>query len=186
MSNMRRLARYATGQTYFTEMRAAEKLNNEVRRLKTQLKRLTKRRNAQIAKIHILAGQQDMDTRDQDPESTYRQMLRRIAGVTSTSALDANGRLRVIQHLGGGHTQPPKSTPQARLIHHLWGCLADAGAVQVREGLPAWLRHFTAHMSSTGQGWERPEFLPGAAASKVIEQIKLWAKRANVDWEKGR
>ncbi len=56
-------------------------------------------RNADLAKIHILAEQAGMDTKDKDPDSTYRRMLWTLGRVRSASKLDQHGRQKVIQHL---------------------------------------------------------------------------------------
>ena len=144
-------------------------------------------RGTELGLIHIGAESLGMDTRDKDPDTEYRSMLWSIGRVRSAADLDATGRQAVLQHLKSRGFKPTgrkrrKATPKARLIHHIWNCLADSQVVEHRSALKAWLVNQTKHRDPRGFGWERPEFLPADVASAVIEQLKQWAARTNVDW----
>ncbi len=78
------------------------------------------RRRAELAKIHIGAGQLLAD------EEAYRDMLEAVAGVRSAKALDAAGRRKVLDHLRscGATFRParpkrPRTRPEAEIGLHL-------------------------------------------------------------------
>lgn len=56
-------------------------------------------RRADLAAIHILAGQLGMDTKDTNPLSEYRSMLWTVGRATSSADLDFSARARVCAHL---------------------------------------------------------------------------------------
>jgi len=56
-------------------------------------------RNKELAAIHMMAEQLGMDTKDESEVSEYRRMLWTQALVHSASALDWQGRKKVIDHL---------------------------------------------------------------------------------------
>lgn len=123
-------------------------------------------------------------------EETYRAMLWTVARVHSAADLDDEGRQAVLAHLvargakvstshRGGQSRPPA---RARFIHHLWNRLADAGAVEHKSGLGAWLMSNTKRFHPQGTGWSKPEFLPDDLKNQIIEQLKQWAARDGVKW----
>ncbi|MEW8522512.1 MAG: regulatory protein GemA [Candidatus Thiodiazotropha endolucinida] len=143
-------------------------------------------RKADLAKIHIGAKALGMDPGDKDPASEYRTMLWNVANVRSSAKLDYAGREAVIRHLKSRGWKPKpigSSSRQARLIYHIWNKLADAGVVHHRDGLISWIRTTTKSEHPQGTGWQLPEFLPKKVKSKVIEQLKEWAKREEVRWK---
>jgi hypothetical protein len=139
-------------------------------------------RRAEIARIHVLAKQAGLDPKDPDPDSAYRSMLRQHGGADSSAALTAAGRRAVVEHLRGtGRPPAPRGNPRSRLIRHLWHCLHQAGAVEARDGCNAWVQHWTA--GDVPGGYQRPELLPAAVASRLIESLKEWATREGVEWK---
>lgn len=137
--NLRASAQRADSRdAYDKGMRQADDLDEQARRLeaeatksKPKAKRVDRRRNAQLAKIHIARQQLGMD------EDTYRAMLQRIAGVTSAKALTPTGIGRVLEHLRSigfkdknaprhGRRPNPHISREAQ-IGKIEALLADAG-----------------------------------------------------------
>ncbi|OBS10808.1 gp16 family protein [Acidihalobacter prosperus] len=119
---------------YDKDMRQADDLDEQARRLeaaatksKPKAKRVDRRRNAQLAKIHIARQQLGMD------EETYRAMLQRIAGVTSAKALTPTGIGRVLEHLRSigfkdkNARRPNPHISREAQIGKIEALLADAG-----------------------------------------------------------
>ncbi|MCU7842175.1 MAG: regulatory protein GemA [Candidatus Thiodiazotropha sp. (ex Troendleina suluensis)] len=143
-------------------------------------------RKNDLAKIHIGAKELGMDPHDKDPGSAYRTMLWNVANVRSSADLSATGRQAIIDHLKSRGWKPLSrggSSRQAGLIYHIWNKLADADVVHHREGLSSWLQSITRSGHPQGIGWQKPEFMPIKMRSKVIEQLKEWAKREGVRWK---
>ncbi|HEY4145211.1 regulatory protein GemA [Pinirhizobacter sp.] len=144
-------------------------------------------RNGQLAMIHIAAQQVGMD------DSTYRDMLWSIARVRSAKDLDLAGREAVLKHLAAcgwkdarrpaGQRPTYKRGSQAALIRHLWTRLAEAGEVQdgSDQALRAFVRGQSAPYHPGKSGWDHPNLLPAWVAGKVIEHLKQWCDRADVD-----
>lgn len=76
--------------------------------------RVTDKRQAELAKIHIAKKQLGLD------DETYRNMLWTLAAVTSASDLDEHGRRRVLEHLKSrgfrDRTRPTPALDRAALI----------------------------------------------------------------------
>ncbi|MEE9356890.1 MAG: phage protein GemA/Gp16 family protein, partial [Sedimenticolaceae bacterium] len=133
-------------------------------------------RTLELGKIHMGATQIGMDAKDKDPDSTYRCMLWTVGRVRSAADLDAAGRKAVLAHLAARGakfawqrtTSRRKPPAKARLIYHIWNCLADAGVVENRKGLTAWLQSNTRREHPQGTGWSKPEFLPAKLKDQVI------------------
>ncbi|MEW8070246.1 MAG: regulatory protein GemA [Candidatus Thiodiazotropha sp.] len=143
-------------------------------------------RKADLAKIHIGAKALGMDPSDKNPASEYRSMLWNVAKVHSSAKLDFAGREAVIRHLKSRGWEPEskgRSSRQARLIYRIWNKLADAEVVHHRDGLKSWIQANTKSEHPQGTGWQLPEFLPKKVRSRVIEQLKGWAKREGVNWK---
>ncbi|MEJ1353133.1 MAG: regulatory protein GemA [Candidatus Sedimenticola sp. (ex Thyasira tokunagai)] len=148
-------------------------------------------RTLELGKIHMGANQLGMDTKEKDPDSTYRRMLWTVGRVHSAADLDAEGRKAVLEHLaarGARFTKQRTTTrrkppAKARLIYHIWNCLADAGVVENRKGLTTWLQSNTRREHPQGTGWSKPEFLPAKQKDQIIEQLKKWAARTKVEWK---
>jgi len=141
-------------------------------------------RRTDLAKIHIAKKDLGMD------DETYQAMLWTVARVHSAADLDEAGRQAVLSHLvargakvglrrPGKHRKPP---PRAGLIYHIWNRLADAGSVEHKSGLRAWLISNTRRSHPQGTGWSKPEFLPDDQKNQIIEQLKQWAARDGVKW----
>lgn len=146
-------------------------------------------RSRQLAQIHIGAKAIGLDPNDKDPDSAYRAMLIAQTGKASSGKMSTQEREKVLTHLeasgwkSGRKQRPKKGNARARLIHHIWNCLADAEVVHHKDALSAWLISNTKADHPGNTGWERPEFLPDDIASRIIEQLKKWAKREQVNWQ---
>lgn len=155
-------------------------------------------RRRELALIHMGAKEVGLD------DEAYRDMLRAVAGVDSAGALDARGRQDVIRHLKscgfrpsptGSRLRPTEGRPgrpgdpvaqvkaglvvgedqkpQEALILALWKELERLGAF--RYGMHARLDTF---MRRCGVPIAHPRFCTPAQASKVIEALKSWLRRA--------
>jgi Fe2+ or Zn2+ uptake regulation protein len=112
------------------------------------------------------------------PDDTYRAILKRCAGVSSSTELRAlhqvDNVLEEFRRLGIGKAPARRRLSSAgRLIWSLWQQLADKGAIRHRamEGLRKWVEHQT--------GVSDIHFLTTAQESQVIESLKSWLKRLN-------
>ena len=148
-------------------------------------------RSKQLAAIHIAA--KDLGLINGDDRSAYEAMLYSIARVKSASNLDHAGRAQVLDHLRsrGWSTRRSQRSPgaatgrQLGLIRHIWSTLADAGHLDnpTDRGLRAFVQRNTRHLTPSRTGFTTPEFLTSDAASEVIEHLKKWATRLDVDWK---
>jgi len=73
---------------------------------------------------------------------------------------------------------------EINLITHIWLCLAAAGVVknQSKAAMQIWAQNQAARYIPK-QAHSTLEFYPGWVATKLIEQLKNWAKRCGVEWE---
>lgn len=138
-------------------------------------------RRSELAMIHMGAKALGMNPSDKDEGSTYRTMLWTIGRVRSAGDLDWTGRKRVLDHLKacGWKPAPPKKAnsrkladeAQCKMIRGIWLELHGAGVVQnsSEEALAAFVKRMT--------GVEALQWLTGAQASRVIEQLKKWRTR---------
>lgn len=132
-------------------------------------------RKRELAQIHIARQQLGMD------EETYRAMLWAVARVRSAKDLDWTGRKRVLDHLkmSGFKVRPAKAAKtrslarddRSRKIRALWLDLHRLG--EVRDPSEAALATFVQRQT----GVEALQWLDGAQASRVIEQLKQWLAR---------
>lgn len=161
-------------------------------------------RRSDLAKIHIAKKDLALD------DETYRHIIREVGKVESGSSADLTplGRTRVLQHFRSKGWKPRRScaqhtqicaqptqkriTPagailanpgQVGKIRSLWIQMADAGAIRDRteQGLRRWVRSTTRRYHPQKAGYSAPEFLPARAAQLVIEQLKGWAKRCDIE-----
>lgn len=135
-------------------------------------------REREIRLIHVAKRDLKLD------DDTYRAMLFAVANVKSSSDLDATGRKRVLDHMKArgfkvrpAVGRPPSSdeSPQMKKVRALWLVLADAGVVVDRSE-----KALTAYIKRQAKV-DNPRWLFGAEGSKVIEALKQWAKRENVE-----
>lgn len=154
-------------------------------------------RRDDLAKIHIAKKDLALD------EETYRHIIREVGKVESGSSADLTplGRARVLQHFRSKGwkarrrvAEPsPKRTAadgavlansgQVGKIRSFWIQMADAGAVKDRteQALRRWTRSTTRRYHPQKAGYSALEFLPARAAQHVIEQLKGWAKRCDIE-----
>lgn len=140
-------------------------------------------RQANLAKIHI--AKKDLGMSD----DAYRAMLLAVAKVDSASKLDFQGQHAVLQRfkeLGwkpkakkvGVQSRKPRALSnkksQGDKIRALWIEMADIGIIQ--NGSEDALRSYIKRMSK-GQ-FEAPQFCDQQTASRIIESLKQWKKRA--------
>lgn len=130
-------------------------------------------RNNDLAQIHI--AKKDLAMTD----DTYRALLERITGKTSTKAMNISERVKVLnefKRLGWS----PKSAkakgkqyaqPHSRKLIMLWKELYQTGHVQnkTNAAMELWVRNETGKAS--------PDWLTPAEAARLIEALKTWAKR---------
>lgn len=129
-------------------------------------------------KIHL--ARRDLALTD----DSYRAILGRVTGKTSTRDMTPAERQAVLDDLTGrlgwkpfGKTtrgrrhRPASKRPIVRKVFALWGALGRAGKLRSpgRDGLRAFVaRRFQV---------EDPEWLSNEQASAVIEQLKQWEAR---------
>ena len=139
-------------------------------------------RNTQIAKIKIAKKDLGMD------DDTYRDMLEMLSGKRSAADLDFHERNSVLQEnklrwkpkrkkVGPKARTRTKARPKASQgdkIRALWLELAELGIVKNKS--EAALMGYIKRMTK-GQ-YEAPQFCDEETASRVIESLKQWRKRA--------
>lgn len=144
-------------------------------------------RNAELGAIHTAARAHKLI--DGADRSAYEAMLWTLARVKSAADLDEYGRRRVLDHLNSGQAQKPrgatfarykKGTPQT-LIAFLWSRLASAGIVTDAsdKALRAWCANEATRF---GHSDTMLEFQPQHVITALINQLKAWCARANVEW----
>lgn len=111
-------------------------------------------------------------------DETYRAMLWTVAQVKSSTALDFAGRKKVLAHLearGFKRTKPqPRKLaddPQSKMIRALWLQLHEVG--KVRNPSESALAAFAKRQT----GRDALQWLSGAQASALIEELKKWLAR---------
>lgn len=153
-------------------------------------------RNAELAKIHI--GAKNLGWKDEFGDDEYRRQLWTECRVKSAADLDYAGRQKFLQHMkacGFKPTKPKAKKPalknagnaseaQVNLIKHIWSQLHLNGVVRTPGDKPLrqWLRTWTKRIHPQKAGYDAPELLTAAAAAMIIERLKKWADRTNVDW----
>lgn len=127
----------------------------------------------EIQLIKIAQKQLGMD------DDTYRAMLWSVARAKSSTELDFAGRKKVLDHLqacGFKRTRRPQprklaDDPQSKKIRALWLELHAAG--KVRNSSETALAAFVKRQT----GRDALQWLNGAEASAVIEELKKWLAR---------
>ncbi|MEA1988067.1 MAG: regulatory protein GemA [Pseudomonadota bacterium] len=136
-------------------------------------------RQSNLAKIHI--AKKDLGMAD----DAYRAMLLDVAKVDSASKLDFHGQYAVLQRLKelgwkpksrkiGPKARKPGTKSQGDKIRALWIEMADIGII--KNGSEDALRTYIKRMSK-GK-FEAPQFCDQDMASRIIESLKQWKRRA--------
>lgn len=136
-------------------------------------------RTAMLAKVHLAKKQLALT------DDSYRDILRRVTGHESASALPEpllDKVLAEFKRLGWkprpGRTGTSKHA-QIRMIHAVWKDLVTLGAVDAEDAASA-LRSFVQRQTKTlanPQGVSAAEFLDSHQANKVLEGLKAWLRR---------
>ena len=134
-----------------------------------------------IQLIHVAKSKLGLD------EATYRAILERKAGKTSSKDMSMHELEAVLEHLRGlgfedrtsgkpkpaakAKTQRLADDPQSKKIRSLWLSLRDLGAIQdsSEQALAAFVKRQTKV--------ESLEWLNNYQATLVIESLKRWVKR---------
>lgn len=156
-------------------------------------------RKNELAMIHIGAKELGIDKDDGNPKtgepSSYQQMLWTVARVKSAADLDHAGRRAVIAHLkargwkpkrpGNRAQKPPEfaTEDQIGLLTHIWICMANDGIIN-NKGDWALLQWANGQLKKylKGSTYISLEHLPKRQAEILIESLKKWANRKNVEW----
>lgn len=115
-------------------------------------------------------------------DDDYRAMLKRVAGVTSSTLLDPNGAGRVLEELDRLGARPrPKaarramaSQPLARKARAIWLMLFNLD--ELESGSEKSLNAFAKGVT----GKDNMTFCDNAELGKVVEALKAWSLRAGV------
>lgn len=150
-------------------------------------------RKLELGKIHAAATKLGLIRPGDD--SAYRDMLYTLTRQRSAKGLDSYGRQIVLQHLEsrgarfeaprGARARYVKGTPAA-LIRWIWTCLWRAGQVRDDSDAALW-RYCKAELERTHKlsAQELPaalQFLGAAECRTLIEHLKSWCERAEVQW----
>ncbi|HVB80395.1 MAG TPA: regulatory protein GemA [Candidatus Binataceae bacterium] len=130
------------------------------------------RRNAELAKIHLLKKRLSLD------DQTYRAFLKQITGFESAADLDSEQRGRVLDAMKRfGEPAPVRpglgpGEPQLRMMRSLWTDLALYGAV--RDSSERALARFAKRLTKI----DALQWLTASDASTVIEALKAMRDRS--------
>jgi phage gp16-like protein len=138
-------------------------------------------RSVMVAKIHVAKKQLALS------EESYRDILRRVTRLDSTSSMSVSQLDRVLSEFRRLGFRPTRRAAtgvskqqQIRMIHGVWGDLVELGAVEPTEAREH-LRAFCARQA----GISDPAFLDSIAANKVLEGLKAWRARARSKGRRG-
>lgn len=129
-----------------------------------------------IAAIHAAAAQLGLDTADKNPASEYRQMLQRLGGASSSTAIADDGLRRVVAHLQrrlnpNAAYPPAQGHTQADEIRRRWQLAAQAGAIS--DASDESLRAFCKRMT----GADDIRWITALQGSRIIEALKAMHAR---------
>lgn len=134
-------------------------------------------RNKLVQLIHVAKRELDLD------EDIYREVLVQITGNNSLKQMtDAQLQAVLDRFKQSGFSIKSKtgvnnlaSDAQSKLIRHLWLMLSDAG--EVRNSSELALSAFVKKQT----GIDALQFLSTASADQVINRLRQWCKRANIE-----
>jgi phage gp16-like protein len=142
-----------------------------------------------IAKIHIARKELALD------EETYRQVLERVTGKTSSGEMSfrqLDAVLTEFKRLGwkpkaGKPHRPASSKPHVAKVFAVWGQMCRDGIPkdQSRDALIAFVRRMTKS-ADRPNGLDDPEWLTADQARQVVEGLKAWRKRELFNRRKAR
>lgn len=135
-----------------------------------------RKRNAELAQIHLYAKELGFDPQDKDETGPYRSMLWACARVHSAADLDEPGRKTVIAHLrrcGAGKKKPGRATPSGER-----GPLVG----KIRAQLTAFARTdaYADSMAKHMFGIARYEWCSPKQLSKIVAALDIDAQRHGV------
>ncbi len=168
---IRRLAKYASGNTYYKEIKQAKKLEAQANAIE--------RKNKLVAKVKIAQKQLQLD------DDTYRDLLERVTGKRSAAKLTLIELDIVLEEMKSkgfkatrsnrAGTRPQSDDAQSRLIRSLWIQLHEAG--KVRDPSEKALVNFAKGQFKTTEGIEALQWLDSWQKSRLIESLKKWLDR---------
>ena len=135
-------------------------------------------RNTMLAKVHLAKKQLAL------ADESYRDILRRVTGQDSASALSERELDRVLAEFKRlGFKPKPNRTgtskhAQIRMIHAVWADICRLGIDAEDEA--AALRAFCARQTKTPAnpaGVQDPAWLDSNQANRVLEGLKAWRTR---------
>jgi phage gp16-like protein len=122
-----------------------------------------------VAKVHIARKEMGLD------EGTYRSVLERVAGQSSSAACtDAqlHSVLAEFKRLGWHPKQTGRPISQKPHVRKVWALWAELRPF-LRDGSAGALRSFVKRQTGVAD----PEWLDGAEAALVTEGLKAWLAR---------
>lgn len=133
-----------------------------------------------VAAIHVGKGRLGLD------DDTYRALLKQVAGVTSSKALDQDGANRVLAEMRrrgfDGRSKGRRglaSQPLAKLARALWLALWNLDEIESghEKALAAFAKGITCK--------EDLRFCDQGELTKVVEALKAWLSRIGVQTDRG-
>lgn len=140
-------------------------------------KQYTASKKKYIQLIHVAKSKLGLD------DDVYRDILSNETGKNSTKDMTITQLVRVLNRLkSNGFTVEPQtkemvSTPQNNLILHLWSTLYRHGIVK-NPSEQALLKFIQRHFKDLNHLAE----LDSYQASKIIEHLKNWCLRENINY----
>lgn len=141
----------------------------------TQRHTISKKKYIQL--IHVAKSKLGLD------DDVYRDILNNETGKNSTKDMNISELIRVLNRLkSNGFTVQPQTkemadTPQNNLILHLWNTLHKHDEVRnpSEQALFAFIKRHFRNLKSINE-------LTGYQASKIIEHLKNWCLREDIDY----
>lgn len=139
-------------------------------------------RNPMLAKVHIAKKELGLD------DATYRAVLERVTGKTSSAGLKDNQLDAVLTEFkrlgwtpkkaGAAPHRPASDKPHVRKVFAIWAdmCRQNIPVINNRTGLVAFVQRMTKTEQRPG-GLSDPEWLSPEQANVVVEGLKAWRAR---------